>query len=171
MAIRSKAEATSANRERAFFRRVCGHSSQSPTSPAQFSQADLSDHSLPRHSRKGSRLPLSCRSPPPPPLPAACTMAPHTCRLRGSLTKGLAAKERASSLWSNTKTSRQLIHCKTERVWTECVCVWVSGWKFAHHSLKANSVQVLGAVVPQHVRSAVGTGSAPVLDLGHLQSR
>ena len=46
-----------------------------------------------------------------------------------------------------------------------------SDWKFAHHSLKANAVQVLGPVVPQNVGGAVRAGCTPVLDLCHLLRR
>lgn len=47
----------------------------------------------------------------------------------------------------------------------------MSDWKFAHHSLKANSVKVLGPIVPQYVGSTVRAGCTPVLDLCHLWKR
>lgn len=100
-----------------------------------------------------SSLPLSCRY---LPLPAAFTMVPYSCWQRGSH-KGQASKRK--SLWSYTKDIWQMIFC-VHRVWT---C-----WKFAHHSFKANSVEVLGPVVPQYVGSAVRAGCTPVLDLCHL---
>lgn len=51
---------------------------------------------------------------------------------------------------------------------TQCDWTLESDWKFAHHSLKANSVQVLGAIVPQYIGSAVRTGCTPVLDFCYL---
>lgn len=67
-------------------------------------------------------------------------------------------------------------HLTADLLWdSACVRVsdwaWGSDWKFAHHSLKANSVQVLGPIVPQYVGSAVRAGCTPVLDLCHLWRR
>lgn len=43
--------------------------------------------------------------------------------------------------------------------------------KFPYHSLKANSVQVFGPIVPKDIGSTVGAGCTPVLDLCHLWRR
>lgn len=158
-----KSRAVSTNKEDAFhLRRVCSCSCNNPRRMSPSSKVDLHVHSLPLKS-KGNSLPLSCRY---LPLPAASTMAPYSCWLCGSH-KGLAAKERTSALRSNTKATWQLIFCETQCVWVSD-WAWGSGWKFAHHSLKANSVQVLGPIVPQYVGSAVRAGCTPVLDLCYL---
>lgn len=108
-----KARAVWTNEGDAFhLRRVCS----CPKRRSPSSKVDLHVHSLSLKSRKNS-LPLSCRY---LPLPAACTMAPYSCWLRGSH-KGLAAKERASALWSNTKATWRLIFCETLHV---CVIEW-----------------------------------------------
>lgn len=96
-----KAMAVSTNEEDAFnFRRVSVCACNNPKRMPHSSKVDLHVHSLPLKGRKNS-LPLSCRY---LPLPAACTMAPYSCWLRGPH-KGLAAKERASALRSNTKAT------------------------------------------------------------------
>lgn len=113
-----KARAVSTNKEDAFhLRRVCSCARNNPKTTSPSSKVDLHVHSLPLKKTERSRLPLSCRY---LPLPAACTMAPYSCWLRGSH-KGLAAKERASAPRSNTKATWQLIFCETLRV-----CEWVT---------------------------------------------
>lgn len=96
-----KARPVSTNKEDAsHLGHVCSCTRNNPKRMSPSSKVDLHVHSFPLKSRK-NRLPLSCRY---LPLPAACTMASYSCWLRGSH-KGLAAKERATALRSNTKAT------------------------------------------------------------------
>lgn len=105
--------------------------------------------------------------------------SPSSCLYNGALLM------LAAWLWQRPGSNRKSLgpavkhksHLTADLLW-DSVCVWVSdwawggsGWKFAHHSLKANSVQVLGPIVPQYVGSAVRAGCTPVLDLCHLWRR
>lgn len=83
---------------------------------------------------------------------------------------------RPHSWWLHNPTQKSRVVKNKSHLTDDLLCLknvacewkWGLVWRSAHHSFKANSVQVLGPIVPQNVGSTVRTGRTPVLDLCHL---
>lgn len=155
-----KERAVCTNEKDAFhLRRVWSSACDNRERIAPSFKVDLRVHSLPPKRAQGTAR-LYHADTFPFQLPVQWCLTHASCV---ALTKGPSPAVRHKATW-------QLIFCETQWVWVRDGAGG-SAWKFAHHSLKANSVQVLGPIVPQNVGRAVRAGGTPVLYLCHLGKR